>query len=314
MEPGARPDDADPDHGVVHADDLHGRHRRARIAAQRRHRRGRRGRLAAVGAHRLGLLPSALHAPGDGDAGAGRRRHGRRPLHLRAEHPARLPARRAGRPAGADPAQCGRHPHEPGLHRQQLHPADRRRRDQRVRAPLPRQRRAAGGPGGAHALQPQPDPGLVRRADGDHQQRHHAVHHPDRRRADPRARARHHRTPACHAGDTDGDHGRQSVVDGAGRTGVGRAIVDVHRARAAASADRRVRRPVPGRRGPAPVRHHLDGHLHGHAGAQHAAIRHAAGAGAAALADAVGRHHAARACPSSCRTSCWPRPPRISWS
>ena len=38
-----------------------------------------------------------------------------------------------GRPAQIQ--LTGRHPHEPGLHRQQLHPADRRRRDQRVRAP-----------------------------------------------------------------------------------------------------------------------------------------------------------------------------------
>ena len=47
----------------------------------------------------------AMVTPAQADAGmdAGR--------HLRAEHPARLPARRAGRPAGADPAQCGRHPH-----------------------------------------------------------------------------------------------------------------------------------------------------------------------------------------------------------
>ena len=71
---------------------------------------------------------------------------------------------------------------------------------------------------------------------------------------------------------------------------------------------------LPGRRGPAPVRHHLDGHLHGHAGAQHAAIRHVAGAGAAALQMLSAAPRRARACPSSCRTSCWPRPPRISWS
>jgi len=92
---------------------------------------------------------------------------------------------------------------------QRLHPADGDERDQRVRPALPQQRRAAGGPGIARALQPQPGAVLVRRAGRDHQQRHPAVHHPDRRGADPRARARNHRTLAGDAGHTGRDHARK---------------------------------------------------------------------------------------------------------
>ena len=62
----------------------------------------------------------------------------------------------------------------------------------------------------------------------------------------------------------------------------------------AAGADRGLGGAVPAGCRAAPVRHHLDGHLPGHAGALDAAVRHAAGAGAAAAANALGRQHAAR--------------------
>jgi ABC-2 type transport system permease protein len=58
--------------------------------------------------------------------------------------------------------------------------------------------------------------GLVRLGDADHQPHHHAVHHPDRRGADPRARARHHRAPAGDAGHAHRDHAFQGLVDGPG--------------------------------------------------------------------------------------------------
>ncbi|KAG1530691.1 hypothetical protein G6F50_017146 [Rhizopus delemar] len=83
------------------------------------------------------------------------------------------------------------------------------------------------------------------------------------------------------------------MVDGAGRTGLRWAIVDFHRAWPVTRADRRVRGAVPGGSGAAPLRDDLHGHLHGHAGAQHAAIRHAAGTGPVAPSNAVRRHHAA---------------------
>ena len=63
---------------------------------------------------------------------------------------------------------------------------------------------------------------------------------------------------------------------------------------AAARADRGLGGAVPAGGRAASVRHHLDGHLPGHAGALHAAVRHAAGAGPAAAATALGRRHPAR--------------------
>ncbi len=65
-----------------------------------------------------------------------------------------------------------------------------------IRQPLPRGAEHAGADRGAHGIQPEPDPGLVRWGDGSDQPDHHAVDHPHRRRADPRARARHRRAPA----------------------------------------------------------------------------------------------------------------------
>ncbi|MNT00761.1 hypothetical protein D3C72_1352030 [compost metagenome] len=169
MEPGARSHDAGADRHLVHPDDLHGGHRGARIAAQRGHRRGGRRRLAAVVAHHVGVLSPAFHAAPDGHGGRSRRRHGRRALHVFGEHPAKFPARRTGRQARADSAERGCHADEPGVHGQQLHPADRRRRDQRICQALPQAHRTAGRAGRAHALQPQPDAGVVRQPDGDHQ-------------------------------------------------------------------------------------------------------------------------------------------------
>ena len=64
-------------------------------------------------------------------------------LHLCAEYPAGLSARRAGRQVAGDPAQRGRHSHESGIQRQQLYPADRARRGQRLQTALPEQCRAA---------------------------------------------------------------------------------------------------------------------------------------------------------------------------
>ncbi len=53
--------------------------------------------LAAVAAHRLGLLPAAVHAAADARLAGGGPGHGRGRLHLCPDHSARLPARRAGR-------------------------------------------------------------------------------------------------------------------------------------------------------------------------------------------------------------------------
>ena len=225
-------------------------------------------------------------------------RHGRRPLHLRAEHPARLPARRAGtgRPAqiqlNVDATRMSQA--FTGSNYIQQIVADEINE-------FARRYRASAEPPVGLAVRMRFNPNLTQAWFGAlmeiinnvtmlsiiltgaaliREREHGTIEH----------------LLVMPVTPTEIMVAKVWSVDGAGRTGVGRAIVDVHRARAAASADRRVRRPVPGRRGPAPVRHHLDGHLHGHAGAQHAAIRHAAGA-AAALADAVGRHHAARGMP-----------------
>ncbi len=80
--------------------------------------------------------------------------------------------------------------------------------------------------------------------------------------------------------------------------------------------DRGQHRPVHGRCGAVPVRHHGDGHLPGHRGALHAAVRPADGADPAAAAAALGRHDAgANPCRSWCRRSCcWPPPPTSSSS
>ena len=109
----------------------------------------------------------------------------------------------------------------PGLHRQRLHPAHRHRRGGTISLQrLPRRRRAAGRTGAAGALQPAPQQGAgsarsMELINNDH----HAVDHPHRRGADPRARARHHRASAGDAGDAGRDHGQQGLVDGAGRAG-----------------------------------------------------------------------------------------------
>ena len=57
---------------------------------------------------------------------------------------------------------------------------------------------------------------LVRGGGAAHQPGDHALHHPHRRGADPRARARDHRAPAGHAGHAAPDHGQQGLGDGAG--------------------------------------------------------------------------------------------------
>ena len=90
----------------------------------------------------------------------------------------------------------------------------------------PARRRAAGRSGAARALQPDARQVLVRRRDGGDQQHHHAVDHADRRGADPRARARHHRAPAGDAGDAARDHDRQGLGDGAGGAGRLRLVAD----------------------------------------------------------------------------------------
>ena len=64
---------------------------------------------------------------------------------------------------------------------------------------------------GAREVQSEPGIELVHRRDADHQQRHHAVAHPVRRRRDPRARARHHRAPAGDAGDAGRDHAGEDL-------------------------------------------------------------------------------------------------------
>ena len=101
----------------------------------------------------------------------------------------------------------------------------------------------AGGRGGAAALQPQPDPVLVRRRGGADRHDHHAVGPAHRRRPDPRARARHGRAPAGDAGDAVRDHDEQGLVDGAGRAGHLRLLHEVRRARACWRSRFRARSP-----------------------------------------------------------------------
>ena len=85
----------------------------------------------------LGLLPAAVHPAGRDLWGRGRR-HGRGAVRTFALVISQLPARRAGgRRRRA--AQCGRHAHEPGLHRQRPCSADLHRRGQEFRQALPRQ-------------------------------------------------------------------------------------------------------------------------------------------------------------------------------
>ena len=87
-----------------------------------------------------------------------------------------------------------------------------------VRAFAQRYRAAAtaGRSGPAGALQPPAEQILVRRGDGGHQQCHHAVHRPHRRRADPRTGAWHRRASAGDAGDPLRDHDQQGLGHGAG--------------------------------------------------------------------------------------------------
>ena len=70
-----------------------------------------------------------------------------------------------------------------------------------VAAALPDHLPAAGGRRGPGAVQPEPDPVLVRRRGGADRHDHHAVGPAHRFRPDPRARARHGRAPAGDAGD-----------------------------------------------------------------------------------------------------------------
>ena len=143
----------------------------------------------------------------------------------------------------------------------------------------------AGGADGTHAVQPQPDPGLVWRSDGGDQPDHHAVDHPHRRGPDPRARARHRRAPAGDAAVGVRDHAGQGLVHGRGGAGGRRAVAGVRGARLAGGAHRGLAGAVPGGGGAAPVRHHVDGHLPRHRGAFDAAAGAADHPGADAASD-----------------------------
>jgi ABC-2 type transport system permease protein len=142
----------------------------------------------------LGLLSAAVHAAHDHPAGDGCR-HGRRALHLRAGHSAQLSARRAGR------ARAGVQLNVDATRMSQAFTGSGYVQ-QIVAARSTSSCNATAAAAAARGLalrmrfNPTLEQVLVRLGDGDHQQRHHAVHHPDRRGADPRARARHHRAPA----------------------------------------------------------------------------------------------------------------------
>jgi hypothetical protein len=150
--------------------------------------------------------------------------------------------------------QRRRHAHESGLYRERLHPRDRAGRG----ADLPPARTQGAGradrDGPARPLQSGADAVLVRRPDGNGEQHHHALGNTDRRRPDPRARARHHRAPAGDAGVPARDHAGQAVGDGGG--GAGGVAGGARRCIAHLAARRRagLDPAVPGGRRTAPVR------------------------------------------------------------
>ncbi|KAF1858453.1 hypothetical protein Lal_00014968 [Lupinus albus] len=294
VEPVARPGAAAADRLHVHGRAVLRRHGRAGRPAPRRRRHRRRGRFGAVGAHRDGVLPAPVRAARPHRARRGRRGAGRRHLHVRPRHPARLPARRPRGPRAAAAAVHRRHPHEPGVHGQRHGPADRAGRSGGIRAALPCGRGARRRRHDPPALQPVARPVLVRFRDGAGQQHHDAVDHPHGRRPDPRTRARHDRTPARDARDAHRDHAVEGVGDGPDRARRRRRVADGRDPRRAGRADPGLRRAVPAVRRAAPVRDDVDGHLHGHRRAQHAAVRAAADADPDPAADAVRRRHPAR--------------------
>ena len=175
-------------------------------------RRRRRGPLGAIAAHRDALLPPYSSAAGQL---VGRARSTPRWTPDRYTFVIDIPPDfqadvLAGRSAD-HPGQRGCHRDESGRARRRLH----RRASSRRRSDVPAQARSRsprrGGAGDAREVQPQPDVDLVRRGDADRQQHHHAGHHPVRRGAGARARARHDRAPAGDAAHARRDHAGEGL-------------------------------------------------------------------------------------------------------